>query len=215
MDCKDWSDSRDEGWKQKLRFFEEALKKIEHVGGDKKPCIEPLQKNIAWLKKQLDIKWCKEDCTSCGIIRERAENGEMIDEFRECKGPNDPKMIEGYPTNSCKKYRLTDIIQGYSPPFLEDACYDIIFLLSGNKKSAHQNRVDDIDREVCTCSTDGCEPPKHSGNPNPSNPNAPNSNPSNTNENIGTTDKNNSDPAIHPSILNYLFIIASFFVIRF
>ena len=67
MDCKDWSDNRDEGWKQQLRFFEEALKKIEHVGGGKKPCIEPLQKNIAWLKKQLDIKWCKEDCTSCAI----------------------------------------------------------------------------------------------------------------------------------------------------
>ena len=168
----------------------------------------------------------------------RAGNGEMIDTNRECKGPNEAKIMKDimgdYPTNGCMKFNPRDIIQKFPQAMIPHEfpeCFAIV-PLSGLEKSVHQNRVDNIDRELCTCLTNGCEPPKDSGNPipanpfspspnppkpnpNPPNPQPPNSNPNPSNDSTGTTDKNYSDPATHPNILSFLFIIASFFVIPF
>ena len=231
VDCKEWSHNRDKFWEKALQELKEALKRHEGSGGSPQ-CIEPLKHDIERLTTMMGLyHGCKDDCTFCEIETAKLPNGEM-DEYRRCIGPKDPRVIKEYPSNSCQEFGPNDRIPHYPRRKADRRC--IFDVQSRVETSVKQNLDEDIDFEVCTCSTDGCKPPQEGGNPNPANPNPanpnpnstnpnppnqnpnpPNSNPSNTNDNTGTTDKNHGDPAAHPNIMSFLFTIASLLVIDF
>ena len=202
MDCKEWSHKRDEENKNYLQELKERLKKYKGLGGDSEKCIEPLEHNIARMEKIMSASWCTDDCTFCEVTRMKAEHGGMAD-YRQCLGPNDPKRFKDYPLNACKKYRQKDIIPLFPRPKNGDCHVEVP--QSRFRQSSQENQEETDAIEVCTCSTDGC-------NSNPANP-IPN--PSNNSDHAGTTDKNYSNPATHPNILNDLFVISSLFVIRY
>ena len=205
MDCKKWHDVQENAKKEEIK--EEELKAKQMMDGDEKDC--QLEK-IEHMKNET---FCKDDCLVCGSISFH-QIGNKVSIFT-CAGKKEMESMFHYHPNACRDLEPDDIKINWS-------CSWNSSILIVNTSITPISRFEVLNRQspkdflsggkVCTCSSDGCEPPKDSGNPNP---NVPNSNPSDTNENTGTTDKNNSDPATQPCILNLLFIIASFLSIRF
>ena len=230
MDCKEWHDVQENAKKDEIK--EEELKAKQMMDGDEKDC--QLEK-VENLKKKT---YCKDDCLYCASISIE-QIGYKLSAFT-CAGKNYMESIKNPPHNACRDLEPDDIEIGL-PCSLETSITPISRFELLNRQSPKDFPSGG---KVCTCSSDGCEPPKLSGNPNPAdpanpsnpnpanpnpnpgppnsdpnspnpNPNAPKPNPSNTNENTGTTDKNYSDPTTQPCILSLLFIIASFLSIRF
>ena len=127
--------------------------------------------------------------------------------LRQCVGPNDYGKIKDYPKNSCKTFGKEDKVE--QPPkkeYKDTVCEVFVtnFTVIPNSRLAtllQQRKEENLKGEICTCSTDGCKPPKKDDYPKPPGP------PDSDNPD-GHTKKTTSDHATHLSILNYLLILA-------